>query len=84
MNCLNDHLAYKWIDRKAEEIFMMNKKYACVGLVFMEIGTILSCSRITLLSGRVGEFVSAALPWVLLGLGVAFVMAGIAKKEKEK
>ena len=63
---------------------MMNKKYACIGLVFMVIGTILSCSRITLLSGRGGEFVSAALPWVLLGLGVAFVMAGIAKKEKEK
>lgn len=58
----------------------MNKKDSCIGFAFLVIGTILSCSRITLFSGAVGDFVSAAVPWVLLGLGVAFVIAGLAKK----
>ena len=54
----------------------MDSKEVFVGWL-RRFGTILGCSRLTLLAGTVGEFVSAALPWVLLGLGVAFVMADI-------
>ena len=55
-----------------------------IGIVLMVVGAVLSKTTLTV-NGVVMEFISSAAPWVLLGLGLACVLAGsFAGKKKDR